>query len=299
MWLYLKNRVKCNWVSMLGLCAGILFLILFKENICNLSYPNWGYLLFGSVYFDGVDDEITTSYSGVLGSANRTVCAWVKTTDTLGTVIRWGHNSTSRANWNCTIENNLIVVRLNAGFKSFTATNINDGNEHFICWGLDGTTIGDIFAYYDGSPAPEDSVANAGETINTSSSNPVNIAHYSNVWLNGTLEDLVVYGRVLTSTEILDLYKPKLKGQYEKVQPSNIEAYWSMDDGVHGASANGTNNVKDSSGNDNHGSGSGGPLWERATLGYSNSSVGDISPLVAALGSPWYYYAQQANQSRG
>ena len=71
---------------------------------------------------------------------------------------------------------------------------------------------------------------------------------------------MAIWRAVLTPTEIALLAKSRVKGIPLQIQPSNLKAYWPLDEFADGATASGAGSIKDLSGNGNHGTPSNGPF---------------------------------------
>jgi hypothetical protein len=85
--------------------------------------------------FDGTNDYVQTTYSGISGTADRTIEAWIKTTANFipnagglqGVIVDWGTFSTGqRFTFNVLWSN---AIRLEVGGNGVSGTiPVNDGN---------------------------------------------------------------------------------------------------------------------------------------------------------------------------
>src|SRR6185295_11848793 len=74
---------------------------------------------------------------------------------------------------------------------------------------------------------------------------------------NGSITELAIWHSVLSSTDIYLLANSRLKGIPLSISPSNLKAYWPLDDQPNGTSGDG-DTFYDLSGNANHGTGNDG-----------------------------------------
>ena len=73
----IKIWIKHNWRNLSGVFAALFIWILVKENILSLSYPLWGYLVFGSVESNGdANNRITVSDSASLDTNKLSITLW-------------------------------------------------------------------------------------------------------------------------------------------------------------------------------------------------------------------------------
>jgi len=174
--------------------------------------PQWvagkfgGALEFGGISGQRVEME---GYEGILGTQNRSVMAWVKTTG-FGDWISWGQN-TNTQKWIGRINDNAGNGAVGAlrtecsGGYIISTTVVNDGEWHHLAAVLESAgspTVEDIKMYVDG----------VRETI--SNVNPVGIDTVGgrNVWiadghhdrpLPSVIDDVRIYDHAMTDAEIL------------------------------------------------------------------------------------------------
>lgn len=171
--------------------------------------------------FDGIDDKVQlTGYKGVVGTTSRTVTAWIKVPSGFtgnGTVVSWG-------NWVCN-EKWFIQVQDTQGtpgslkVANFCAnatgsTDLRDDQWHHIAAVLydDGTPdISEVIIYVDG--IPETLTISAPAPVGTVSADDVTIGCRLNgstydAYFRGQINDLRIYDRPLTMTEVADLMLP-------------------------------------------------------------------------------------------
>jgi alpha-glucuronidase len=144
-----------------------------------------------------------------------TVAMWVKTTDTAGSAgNNWwagkalvdGEVSGGAADWGTAIVNGKFVLGVGSTSGDTTiasSVNINDGTWHHVL-ATRKSSDGSVTVYVDGVSRGTGTGPTGSRTATTSlrigASRPGGSA-----FLNGTLDDVRVYGRILTATEITAL----------------------------------------------------------------------------------------------
>jgi hypothetical protein len=162
-------------------------------------------------FFDGTDDQITvTGYTGINGNAARSVSLWVQTSypKTTNSYVSWGTNSTNQK-FSFGHDPNSGEVY----FHSFSRTKsgqkrIVDGGWHHVAvtFSNDGTPeISDLQFYVDGVAVSQSAITN--DVINTIAGSNVLIGRdlQGGAWLRGKLDEVRLYSRALTATEIKKL----------------------------------------------------------------------------------------------
>ncbi|MBN2514332.1 MAG: DUF362 domain-containing protein [Sedimentisphaerales bacterium] len=164
----------------------------------------------GALSFDGTNDYVQIAgYKGIIGSASRTCCAWIKPLAVTGEILGWGTNTTG-ARWVIRVNENGTLRAEVSGGNIYGTTLLTDGNWHHVAVVLenDGSTdISEARLYVDG--ILETTGGAVPCLVNTSLSEDVRIGvHYSLMrYYNGMIDDVWIYRRALTSTEIADLAK--------------------------------------------------------------------------------------------
>ncbi len=166
-----------------------------------------------ALVFDGVDDYVEiTGFTGLLGGQSRTVCAWIKTNVPGQVIIAWGPLGASGCRW---VFGTNAVGQLWLGIGgggSITGTvDVCDGDWHHVAVVAedDGSpNINEVRLYVDGLPDLP-SVNASDRTIDTLPGPDVTIGQYNGVsFLEGTIDDVRIYGRPLRADEIGDLANP-------------------------------------------------------------------------------------------
>jgi lysophospholipase L1-like esterase len=182
----------------------------YNGTLVNMYYSAWVPGKTGNALdFDGVNDYVTiTGYKGISGGANRTCCAWIKTTYTPGEILTWGNNDTGRK-WIIRVnETGALRAEVGNGYI-YGTTPVNDGNWHHIAVVLnnDGTPdISEVLLYVDGVLETISGVAN--RQIDTASAQDVAIGVYTTAptrFFHGQIDEVRIYDRALTATEIAQI----------------------------------------------------------------------------------------------
>jgi autotransporter-associated beta strand protein/VCBS repeat-containing protein len=163
---------------------------------------------------DGSGDFVRLEgYTGVTGNAARTVSAWIKTTSTNVAVVSYGANvAGQKFVFRVQSDNGqagAIRVEVNGGYI-VGSTVVNDGGWHHVAFTYDptdGNGIQNGNLYVDGQLESLSAAQNV--VMNTASSQDVHIGtdpFATGRDLAGTIDDVAIWSRALTATEIEQLY---------------------------------------------------------------------------------------------
>lgn len=202
--------------------------------------------------FDGVDDFVQTSFSGISGSGSRTVEAWIKTTVTsIGNqqvIVDWGTFGTSTRFTMNLLQNNSLRVEVSGGSVQGT-TAINDGEWHHVAVTYDASASPNTTLYIDGE------VENSGSmTVNTGSSEDVMIGRRTNDGFNnfksftGSIDEVRIWDFARSQTEIEADKDAELCGD-----ESGLVMYYQFNEGENGMDNTGIDTTTDLSTNNNAG----------------------------------------------
>ena len=171
-----------------------------------------------SIVFDGANSWVDVlGYNGIGGSDARTVAFWFKgpsvQNNANGTLVAWGTGATGTRYDTRVNANGTGIIRTEvAGSGSNGTAIMADDTWHHCAVVLNptiGTTVGDLQFYIDGVL---DTLSVVGGTpINSSTANNVRIGAsqgIANRSLTGKMDDIRIYTRALSSTEISDLVAP-------------------------------------------------------------------------------------------
>jgi hypothetical protein len=187
--------------------------------------------------FDGVNDYVQTNFPGVLGTTQRTVEAWVKTTATTGEqlIADWGSDTTNGQRFTVRLValtggNYSVRVEVKGGGLNGTAV-VNDGNWHHIAVTYDNSLSSNQYKIYvDGVQNIQGGV---GLTANTATSTNLiigrRIVASFGGYFNGNIDDLRIWNVTRTQAEI----QASMNVQF-CTAPSSLVAYFKMNEGAVG-----------------------------------------------------------------
>ena len=247
-------------------CAVILLSLLLASNIQ------------AGINFDGTDDFVSTVDFG-MDSGNITFSVWVNGVDTATSrnIVCAGTST----NWNVRINLTLAdkfsfaVTTTTPTTYAATDTTAYTSGWHHILGVKNGTSI---YLYVDGIQVASNTTLTTGDLR---AAGVTDIGRMSGAgYYSNDITEVAIWNTNLTDSEIALLANSRIKGIPLQIQPSALKGYWPVDDQEAGTSANGTNNVKDLSGNSNHGSGNYGAnatglTWQgESVLSYPSGIIG-------------------------
>ena len=148
---------------------------------------------------------VVKGFTGIVNEKERTTSLWVKTTDSEGSLIRWGSAGTGRL-WELEIVGG--TLNLDAGNARLESnTQINDGNWHHLAVVLPSSAerLGDVVLYVDGSIESVNSTGNP--LILTGDDYDLMIGTDSSGGnFGGTIDEIRLYERGLSQSEIKSIY---------------------------------------------------------------------------------------------
>ena len=181
---------------------------------------------FGSALaFDGVDDQVNTTFATLTGSAARTVTAWVKypnqvsaTPNEFDAIFSFGNNTTSNR-WTMRLSDSLAIapfqLRLEvAGGGVNGTTLLNDDRWHHVAVVQSGNTLASISLYVDGiAETLSYNGGGAATAINTvigaTTQGRIGASgHATNYNILGSIDDVRVYDEALSASQIQQLMVP-------------------------------------------------------------------------------------------
>lgn len=195
--------------------------------------------------FNGGTDNIVLNSTITLGNGNWTVSSWVKMVSTEGTVL--SNNSGGPVTNEAGISTGKIYYRNYDGVwnNHYGAINISDGRWHYLTWvNFSNQTMN---MYVDGV------LDGGGFSSVTNNGGPVNsIGRNWSFSTDGYIDDVRVYNRALSTTEITRLYNIGVATKINKTPTTSLTSglvgWWTMD----GADISG-NTLVDKSGSGNNG----------------------------------------------
>ena len=168
----------------------------------SITYSNANGIINNGAGFNGSSGKITLSASGFpTGNSARSVNLWFKPGTVSGSrqLFLYGTATTGRKFGIARAGNRILVVCY--GFNANVASNssLSAGTMYMVTVTFDGS--GNIKYYLNGSTAGTATLA----TINTTADNG-EIGHGWDGYFNGSIDEVGIWDRELTSTEVTDLY---------------------------------------------------------------------------------------------
>jgi hypothetical protein len=202
--------------------------------------------------FDGVDDYVAVSLTTGFpsGTSARTIDAWFKTSaEAEQEIIHYGVADTNKSTYigiddtsDCAAASGtpyagykVLVGTWGGGSNLCGTTKVNDGLWHHVAATYDGSTTWKI--YVDGilqsqtTAIPtntENDLSMAIGRVKPGSLTPINYA------FNGLIDELEVFSRALSQTEIQAIYNAGAAGKCKPCfePPSDMVSWWPFDDGT-------------------------------------------------------------------
>src|SRR3989344_4713696 len=186
--------------------------------------------------FDGVDDWVNMgSFVPVSGGNPRTVSVWVKVTSsaTNRTITSWGSDSVAGQRFTFSINtSNTLSIGIEGSAES-AVTAVGDNIWHHVAITCSGNNLNTCKIWVDGRL---DKTLTTSATINTSSSDRgLSIG----IWplpfgpFNGQIDEVRIYNRALTSSEVERLYKGSKASVVNKTKTNRLTnglvGYWTFD----------------------------------------------------------------------
>ncbi|WP_396144497.1 LamG-like jellyroll fold domain-containing protein [Flavobacterium sp.] len=164
--------------------------------------------------FDGVNDYISTNYSGILGTNSRSISFWYNSnSNNIEETVFTGYGENNcGAGFACTLFplNKPAVDNTCSWIKSVNSTTINSWNLYTITYtSSDGSDLTNCKIYINGVLQ---STSQNSTLYNINTINGINmvfgssILFYPNQFFNGKLDDIGIWNRALTQQEITQLY---------------------------------------------------------------------------------------------
>ena len=164
-------------------------------------------------------------YLGVTGGQERTIEAWVKTTDgSDGEICSWGTIMTGRK-WVLRFKDGRLRLEVTGGGTEST-TLLNDGEWHHIACVMNGNNISDIVFYIDGVLDPNFVVGN--QIVDTGDS-PLRISRGVNTrYLNATIDDVRIWDTNLPGATINEWKNLKIDASHPNY--ANLQLNYEFDE---------------------------------------------------------------------
>lgn len=158
------------------------------------------------------------------GTGSYTVSAWFKTTDTSGVkdIIVWGNPSSSEATGLAVNGNDQARFIMYGNDFDASVTGITDGSWHHLV-GVHNSSVPEgnfnVDLYYDGS---RKGVAERSPNIGSDDASIGNNPWFSTDWFNGEIDEVQVYDRALSGSEVEELYFQGSDGTFNGEYTSRV-----------------------------------------------------------------------------
>ena len=209
--------------------------------LCSISFGYSGWIagkIGNALAFDGVNDYVQISgYKGITGTASRTCCAWIKSSDTSSTtrvIMSWGDDQIS-GKWILRLQpSGKLCVGVGGGYIEGSKV-LNNGYWHHVAAVLaddSSPSVNEIKLYVDGQLeqmvlCPDNQDYDSHRPVNTGNiydvqlgsriSNGTTVVEY----FQGQMDDVCIYGRALDASEIV----PE-----DPIPTDGLIAHWAMDE---------------------------------------------------------------------
>lgn len=160
-----------------------------------------------ALQFDGDDDRVLIAgFKGVLGKEPRSISLWIKTDSPRGELVSWGKRDIGQM-WNMCFVRGRVGVTPHGGYY-YMAEPVHDQKWHHVVAVLSGgeepTLEHNAVLYLDGKIAEIDRIGLLSLwTIDTGADQEVTIGR----GFKGAIDDVCIYGRVLSGDEVEALYQ--------------------------------------------------------------------------------------------
>lgn len=196
--------------------------------------------------FDGTNDYISSSYTGIIGNADRTIEAWIRTTANSipgqggqKVIANWGTMSTgTRFTFNVLWGN---AIRLEIGGSGISGnTPVNDGNWHHVAVSYTG---GLVSLYVDGIL---DTTGRLTGTNTSSGGFAIGRRVDGINYFEGDIDEIRIWNTALSASQL------SINDSNEIcVPPANLVAYYKFNEGLAAGNNTSINSVIDEAGTNN------------------------------------------------
>ena len=167
----------------------------------------------------------TNEYTGILGNQNRTLEAWIRTTEgTEAEIMSWGVNTTGRRfTWR--LDNGALRLEVQGGGVNSTST-VDDGEWHHVACVLNGNTPGDVSFYIDGVFDP-----NTGTNATNIDTQPSTVRISRGTlgrFLDATVDEVRMWDTALTEETINEWRSLKVNEAHPNF--ANLQLYYNFNE---------------------------------------------------------------------
>ena len=169
-------------------------------------------------------------YTGVGGTTNRTVEAWIKTTNgSNGEICSWGTNTTG-AKWVFRYVQGRLRVEVNGGGTESSKL-VNDGQWHHVACVLNGSSLTGIRFYVDGVLDNNSTIGTTVINTNVTGNNAYKLRISRGVndrYLDGIIDDVRVWDTNLPVSTINEWKNLKITEDHPNY--GNLQLYYTFDE---------------------------------------------------------------------
>jgi len=201
--------------------------------------------------FDGTNDIVQTSYTGVTGSNNRTFEAWIYVNPNAANVnlciLDYGLNAVgSRNTFNVSSSRGLSYISGGTNTNIGTSGNmITSGQWTHVAFVLNNGTG---YMYINGVQSGTGNLSNVNTPTTGSNLRIGERVSGGSIPFNGAIDEVRIWSTALSATQIM----ANMNGEF-CAPPANLQAYYKFNHGVAGASNSGITTLVDYSGNSYNG----------------------------------------------
>lgn len=198
--------------------------------------------------FDGVDDYVTTTFPGIMGGSTPiTVEAWVRSYSGNGeqVITAWGSDVSPGNRFTFRLKDiggTSDVLRVeNKGGGLDGTVNVGDNNWHHIAVVYDPTSSNPYKLYVDGMLDTEGNIAtplNVQQSINLRIGRRIHATYTG--YFDGEIDEVRVWDIARTATDL----QGDMNSEFCSI-PTNLVAYFRLNDGVAGGNNSGVNITSD------------------------------------------------------
>lgn len=203
---YYKSDTNGSYPDALGVNNGTIF---------NVDFTVSGKIN-GAYEWDGVGyDYVNLGNIGVDGTDDRSYGFWIKMntipTDDIYAILSQRVDATDGTNIMIAMSDTLgLYLSIDGAFKNYNDSVIpwDDNNWHFVVVTFSGNTMADFDVYGDGDLLTPTTVDDPTQAVNTDSTDTLLGKRIDEAWdpFDGILDEVFIYNRVLTPTEINFLF---------------------------------------------------------------------------------------------
>ena len=196
-----------------------------------------------ALHFDGTNDIVNTTYSGISGNTSRSVEAWIKTPFVTGqeVITDWGTASTGGRFTFALIDGKVRVEVHGSGVTSTTV--VGDNTWHHVAVTFNNSSSPKYRVYVDGVLENSFNITttiNTGTTVNLRLGQRIDGANE----FIGSMDEVRVWNTQRTAAEI----QSNMNSEF-CVIPASLKAYYKFNQGTASGSNTGLTTLNDNSGN--------------------------------------------------